>query len=81
MVSAVRHLVYMIADDQELKATQERIVRFQRWLAQMHQTARAGELGLLLAVTAWKLSECRPRFWTTFCARQPFTRNRKRRNT
>jgi len=33
----------VIADDQELKATQERIVRFQRWLAQMRQTARMGE--------------------------------------
>ena len=33
----------MITDDQELKATQERIVRFQRWLAQMRQTARVGE--------------------------------------
>jgi len=33
----------MITDDQELKATQERVVRFQRWLAQMRQTARAGE--------------------------------------
>ena len=35
----------MITDDQELKATQERIIRFQRWLVQMRQTARAGELG------------------------------------
>jgi hypothetical protein len=33
----------MIANDQELRATQERIVRFQRWLAQMRQTARVGE--------------------------------------
>ena len=31
------------ADDQELKATQERIVRFQRWLAQIRQSARPGE--------------------------------------
>jgi len=31
-----------LTDDQELKATQERIVRFQRWLAQMRQTARIG---------------------------------------
>ena len=36
-------LSHMINDDQELKATQERIARFQRWLAQMRQTARAGE--------------------------------------
>ena len=33
----------MITDDQELRATQERVMRFQRWLAQMRQTARAGE--------------------------------------
>jgi hypothetical protein len=33
----------MITDDQELKATQERIVRFQRWLVQMRQTARPDE--------------------------------------
>ena len=33
----------MITDDQELKVAQERIVRFQRWLAQMRQTARPGE--------------------------------------
>ena len=33
----------MITDDQELRATQERIVRFQRRLAQMRQTARMGE--------------------------------------
>jgi hypothetical protein len=33
----------MITDDQELKATQERIARFQRWLAQLRQTARPGE--------------------------------------
>ena len=33
----------MINDDQELKATQERIMRFQRWLVQMRQTARPGE--------------------------------------
>ncbi len=33
----------MIADDQELKVTQERIARFQGWLAQMRRTARAGE--------------------------------------
>ena len=34
----------MISDEQELKTTQQRIVHFQRWLAQMRQTARAGEL-------------------------------------
>ena len=34
----------MISDEQELKTTQQRVVRFQRWLAQMRQTARAGEL-------------------------------------
>ena len=33
----------MITDDQELKATQERIVRFERWLVQLRQTARTGE--------------------------------------
>ena len=33
----------MINDEKELKTTQQRIVRFQRWLAQMRQTARAGE--------------------------------------
>jgi hypothetical protein len=33
----------LISDEQELKTTQQRIVRFQRWLAQMRQTARAGE--------------------------------------
>ncbi len=33
----------MITDDRELKVTQERIVRFQRWLAQMRQTSRAAE--------------------------------------
>ena len=36
----------MITGDQELKATQQRIVRFQRWLAQMRRTARAGEFVL-----------------------------------
>jgi len=34
----------LISDEQELKTTQQRIVHFQRWLAQMRQTARAGEL-------------------------------------
>ena len=33
----------MITDEQEFKATQERIVRFQRWLVQMRQTARPEE--------------------------------------
>ena len=33
----------MITDDQELQATQERVVRFQRWLAQMRQTAQPRE--------------------------------------
>jgi hypothetical protein len=33
----------LINDEKELKTTQQRIVRFQRWLAQMRQTARAGE--------------------------------------
>jgi len=32
-----------ITNDQELKATQERIARFQRWLVQMRQTARPEE--------------------------------------
>jgi hypothetical protein len=34
----------LISDEQELKTTQQRVVRFQRWLAQMRQTARTGEL-------------------------------------
>ena len=33
----------MINDEKELKTAQQRIVRFQRWLAQMRQTARAEE--------------------------------------
>ena len=33
----------MITNDQELKATQERIGRFQGWLLQMRQTARPEE--------------------------------------
>lgn len=33
----------MIVNDQELKATQERIAQFQRWLAQIRQTARPEE--------------------------------------
>jgi hypothetical protein len=33
----------MITDDQELEATQERLVRLQRWLAQMRLTARPEE--------------------------------------
>jgi hypothetical protein len=33
----------LINDEKELKTTQKRIVRFQRWLAQMRQTAHAGE--------------------------------------
>ena len=33
----------MIANDQELKATQERIAKFQGWLVQMRQTARPEE--------------------------------------
>jgi hypothetical protein len=33
----------LISDEQELKTTQQRVVRFQRWLAQMRQTARTGE--------------------------------------
>ena len=33
----------MITNDQELKATQERIARFQGWLVQMRQTARPEE--------------------------------------
>jgi len=33
----------MISNEQELKATQERIEHFQRWLAQMRRTARPEE--------------------------------------
>jgi hypothetical protein len=33
----------MIVNDQELRATQERIAQFQRWLAQIRQTARPEE--------------------------------------
>ena len=33
----------MISNDQELKAAQERIARFQGWLVQMRQTARPEE--------------------------------------
>lgn len=33
----------MITNDQELQVTQERIARFQRWLAQIRQTARPEE--------------------------------------
>jgi hypothetical protein len=33
----------MITNDQELNTTQERIVQFQRWLAQMRRTARPEE--------------------------------------
>lgn len=35
----------MIVNDQELKATQERIAQFQCWLAQIRQTARPEEFG------------------------------------
>lgn len=37
----------MIANDQELKVTQERIVQFQRWLAQARRTARPEEFEAL----------------------------------
>ncbi|MCX6893203.1 MAG: hypothetical protein NTX51_17045 [Verrucomicrobia bacterium] len=37
-------VLVMIANDQELKATQERITRFQGWLMQMRKTARPEEL-------------------------------------
>jgi len=33
----------MITNDQELRITQERITRFQRWLAQIRQNARPEE--------------------------------------
>jgi predicted phosphoribosyltransferase len=33
----------MISNDQELAVTQERIAHFQRWLAQIRQTARPEE--------------------------------------
>ncbi len=33
----------MITNEQELKATQDRIERFQRWLAQMRKTSRPQE--------------------------------------
>ena len=33
----------MITNDQELKATQERIAKFQGWLVQLRQSARPGE--------------------------------------
>ncbi len=33
----------MIANDQELQVTQERIAQFQGWLAQIRQTARLEE--------------------------------------
>lgn len=33
----------MITNEQELKATQERIAQFQRWLAKIRQTARPEE--------------------------------------
>ncbi len=33
----------MIASDQEVKATQERIAQFQRWLLQIRRTARPEE--------------------------------------
>jgi hypothetical protein len=33
----------MIANDQELQVTQERIAHFQRWLVQIRQTARPEE--------------------------------------
>jgi len=33
----------MIANDRELAVTQERIAHFQRWLAQIRQTARPEE--------------------------------------
>jgi hypothetical protein len=37
----------MIADDRELEATQERITRFQRWLADFRRTARPTEFDAL----------------------------------
>jgi len=33
----------MIKGEEELRATQKRVERFYSWLAQMRQTARAGE--------------------------------------
>jgi hypothetical protein len=33
----------MITNEQELKATQERIQQFQQWLVKLRQTARPGE--------------------------------------
>ena len=37
----------MIANDSELQATQERIVRFQKWLADFRRTARPAEFAAL----------------------------------
>ena len=37
----------MITTDQELQVTQERIAHFQRWLAELRQTARAEEFEAL----------------------------------
>ena len=37
----------MIANDQELQVTQERIVHFQRWLANLRRTARPEEFAAL----------------------------------
>ncbi len=37
----------MITNDQELKTAQERITRFQNWLAQMRRTASPGEFTAL----------------------------------
>lgn len=37
----------MIANDQELQVTQERIAQFQRWLANLRRTARPEEFAAL----------------------------------
>ena len=39
----------MIANDQELKVTQERVAHFQRWLAQLRRTARPEEFEAMVS--------------------------------
>ena len=51
----------MITAEQELKTTQDRIERFQQWLAQIRRTARPDEFRRPRAAIGLKLNACRPK--------------------
>jgi len=57
----------MITNDQELIATQERIVKFQDWLRQLRQAARPAEFAAVAGGYRLKLNECKPKRWSICC--------------